>query len=245
VTKILAHRGASHERPENTMLAFRRAAEVHADGLEMDVHLLPDGTLIVRHDAVLGRCEEKEGSIYGYTGDKLKQICVCGDKKAYSEAVMPEFEELLSWLDTNDLFLNCEIKSNGFTRGIEDRVVAAVKAHGLTDRVIFSSFDHYLLDALKQKYPEMAVGTLYGSCFGMDMAAYCAAHHFNAIHPHFADVTAEQVAKCHANGIAVNVWTVDEPADLRRMFDLGVDAVISNDPAKAIAVYAAWQKEQH
>ena len=85
MTNIQAHRGASKERPENTMAAFRRAEELHADGIEMDVHLLPDGSLAVHHDDQLGRTVNGTGSIYGYTFAQLRELSAgAGFSPAYT-----------------------------------------------------------------------------------------------------------------------------------------------------------------
>jgi len=72
MTKIHAHRGASAERPENTMAAFRRAKEMGAYGIEMDVHLLNDGTLAVHHDTDLGRCDNATGRITSFDYNTIR-----------------------------------------------------------------------------------------------------------------------------------------------------------------------------
>lgn len=230
---ILAHRGASKERPENTMAAFRRAEELNAFGLETDVHLLPDGTMIVRHDDNLGRCENASGSIYSFSEAELQKIPVGKNHPGkFENETMPSFGELLQWLQSNRMYLNVEIKPGGFLSEIGEQTVQALEEYRMKDRCIISSFDHHILHEIKQRHPDYKVGILYGQP-NDDVINYCLKYGFDAIHPHYRLISRSLVRACHENGIAVNVWTVDEPDDIRRMIEWGVDAVISNDAATA------------
>lgn len=233
---IQAHRGASKERPENTMAAFRRAAELGSFGLEMDVHLLPDGSMIVHHDDDLGRCENASGSLYSYTGAQLQKIAVGKNHPGeFEQEPMPTFDELLQWLQTNDLFLNVEIKPGAFITEVGERTVQMLEQYGMKDRCIISSFNHEILREIKQQHPEYKVGILYSQP-NDDVVAYCLKYGFDAIHPYYRIIDEALVRECHRNGIAVNVWTVDEPDDIRRMIEWGVDGVISNDAATALDI---------
>lgn len=230
---ILAHRGASKERPENTMAAFRRAEELNVFGLEMDVHLLPDGTMIVRHDDNLGRCENVSGSIYSLSGAEVQKIPVGKNHPGeFENETMPSFGELLQWLQTNRMFLNVEIKPGGFLSEVGERTVEALEQYRMRERCIISSFDHHILREIKQRHPEYKVGILYSQPCG-DVVDYCLKYGFDAIHPYYRLISEPLVRDCHRSGIAVNVWTVDEPDDIRRMIEWGVDSVISNDAAAA------------
>lgn len=245
MTNIQAHRGASKERPENTMAAFRRAEELHADGIEMDVHLLPDGSLAVHHDDQLGRTVNGTGSIYGYTFAQLRELSAgAGFSPAYRDERVPSFRELLEFLKGNDLVLNVEIKTNtGFLTGVEDAVVDMLREYRMEGRCIISSFNHFVLANIKKRAPELPVGALYGFTLGKDMAEYAAANGFNALHADYHLVDRALVEKAHSLGIAVNVWTVDQPADIRRMLELHVDNIISNDAALALELRDAFEKE--
>ncbi|MDF2821040.1 MAG: glpQ [Clostridiales bacterium] len=231
MVKILAHRGASKERPENTMSAFKRAAEVGADGIELDVHLLCDGSLVVHHDSKLGRCENVKGNIYDFSKENIKSFSV-GDwfSRKYEKEFIPYFIEVLEFLKGNNLFLNVEIKSDGiFMNNIADEVVSLLEKYNMINRCIISSFNHFILKEIKEKYPRYRVGILYSDSFCYDVVDYCKAHKFDAIHPNFREVDKNLVKLCHANGILVNVWTVDSYGDFLRMKEYGVDTVITND----------------
>lgn len=235
MVKIQAHRGASKERPENTMSAFKHALKLDADGIELDVHMLHDGSLVVHHDAVLGRCENAQGSIYDYTKDNIKSFSV-GAKfsKEYKSEVTAFFYEVLDFLKGNDMFLNVEIKAEGgFVSHVGDEVVKLLYDYNMADRCIISSFNHYILKDIKYWHPKYKVGILYGDAGGYDVIAYCKRYKFDAIHPHYNSVNKELVELCHKNNILVNVWTVDLPADISKMIELGADTIITNDVASA------------
>ncbi len=233
MTKIHAHRGASAERPENTMAAFRRAKEMGAYGIEMDVHLLNDGTLAVHHDADLGRCDNTTGRITSFDYNTIRSFSV-GEKFApeYKDERVPYFTELLDYLQENPIFLNCEIKSlEENVDHIAVPVLQLLEAYHMSDKCIISCFNQEVLVEIKEKFPQYKVGWLTDG--KMERLDYCIEHHFEAVHPYYEEITPEYVKYAHDHGILVNVWTVDKEEDIRRMKDCGVDIVISNDVATA------------
>ena len=233
--KVQAHRGASKERPENTMSAFRRALELGADGIELDVHLLCDGTIIVRHDSDLGRCESIEGNIYNYSKENIKSFSVGSwFSEEYKNEVIPYFTEVLEFLKGNELFLNVEIKPGTFFIDASvEKVLKLLEKYNMANRCIISSFNHYMLKEIKEKFPRYKVGILYSYPYKYDVINYCKKHGFDAVHPYYKSIDKQFVDACHQNGILVNVWTVDAPEDLQRMKEYGVDTVISNDVVTA------------
>lgn len=235
--QIQAHRGASAVRPENTMSAFYEAERLGADAIELDVHLLFDGTLVVHHDRDLGRCEAPTDSIYEYRSSNIKSFSV-GEKfdSSYQKEVIPLFEEVLQFLQRNQLILNVEIKNDfGFITDVSGAVIHMLEEYHMKDRCIISSFDHHVLQDIKQKYPAYKVGILYASTFGIDIVDYAKQYHFDALHPCFTTVTKALVEKAHQNGIAVNTWTVNTAENVKRMKECGVDSVISNEVEMALS----------
>lgn len=231
--KIQAHRGASKERPENTMSAFIRARELQADGIELDVHLLPDGTLAVHHDAMLGRCEQPQRSIYEYDAASIKTFSV-GDKFSprYAEEKVPLFREVLEFLKDNALFLNVEIKADsGFLTDIAAKTAELLEEYHMAERCIISSFQHEILKEITKRFPNYKTGALYVRPYRTNIAEYCKYHGFAAAHPYYRYIDQELVRACHKYGIQVNAWTVDQ--DFEKMDALGVDTVITNDVASA------------
>ena len=236
MTRIQAHRGASCERPENTLSAFRRAIELGAGGIELDVHLLPDGELVVHHDDRLGRCEpEAEGSLYHNTADQLARINAGGRFSPQWTDGISRFSEVLDLIAPSGLYLNVEIKANtGFLNDIAARTIAMLRDYGMEGRSIISSFNHFVLKQVRQLAPEMPTGVLYSDTYGQDMVAYACRHGFQALPGDYHLVVERVVTAAHAAGLEVNVWTVDEPEDIRHQLSLGVDNLISNNPALAL-----------
>lgn len=236
MTKIWAHRGASIERPENSMSAFKRAHELSSAGIELDIYLLPDGNLIVHHDHNLGVHENKERYITDYNVKTIKNLDIA---KKFSEEFGPEriplLSEVLEWMKDTDMYLNAEIKSpDGFISDVGIKTAEMIIEYGMQDRTIISCFLHHFLKDIKQKYPNIKTGILYVKAHGIDIVKYCLDNGFDAIHPLFVNLDKNTVDRCHENGIDVNVWTVDGKEDILRMKEFGVDSIITNDPAKAI-----------
>jgi glycerophosphoryl diester phosphodiesterase len=227
MTRVLAHRGAAHEAPENTIAAFLDARRLGADGVELDVRLSGDGAFVVHHDA----------AIHG-----IGPISEC------NVVDLPASVPLLSAAleACEGLVVNVEIKNHpdepGFdpTRAVATHVVEEILALDLEAEILISSFDLACVHAAKSAGPGLGVGLLTGIGADVGRALEQAVDAgFDALHPFVLDVTEEFVRAAHGAGIAVNTWTVDAEADLVRMRDFGVDAVITDDVALARRVVEA------
>lgn len=230
---VWAHRGASAYAPENTLEAFRLANEMHADGIELDVHLSKDGEVVVGHDesvkrVTLGAVDKR---LVDMMVEEMQQIDVWNGKEGYHGAHVPTLREVLEFLKTNDMFLNIELKTTDiFYEGIEKKTVALVHEYGLADRVIYSSFNHYSLMLAREADPDCQIAPLYSE--GMFEPHTYALHlKANAIHPHFLTLLIPGTAEgCHANGIKINPWTVDDEEKMRWLISIGCNALITNRP---------------
>lgn len=221
MTKILGHRGARSECPENTMVAFKRSAELGSYGIETDVHLLYDGSLIIYHDNKISNTKE---SIYRFDREGLQDRIV----------QMPCFEEVAEFCAHSRQFLNIEIKDeSGFLTDVGEKVVGILEKYNLQNNCIVSCFRHHTLMKIKQNHPEFQVGALYWHRNKFDVINYCIKNNIDAVHPNFTDVDKDFVDKCHDNGIAVNVWTVNQHEDIMNMLEIGVDIIITDDVATA------------
>jgi glycerophosphoryl diester phosphodiesterase len=223
---VLAHRGASTSFPENTIRAFAAAGEQGADGVELDVRRTADGALAVRHDPGL-----PDG-----------RLVVATDRADLPEDV-PLLEAALEACAGLAL-VNVEIKNwpedpdfDPHAR-VVDAVVALLDRRGELDdgRVVVSSFHRPTIERVHALAPAVATALLTIDVPDRDelLADLAAAGH-RALHPHHAFVDAELVAACHRAGLALNTWTCDDPERIRWLADLGVDAVVTNDPALALA----------
>lgn len=232
--KIQAHRGASCERPENTLSAFRRAVKLGADGIELDVHKVADGSIIVFHDTNLKRCIGVDRNIYELTGEQIRAYnfrAVYGS--SYKHEHVPYLFEVLNLLSDKDIFINVEIKANSTDSQIEFDVLQILYDYRIESRCMISSFNHDILKSIKKIDSAIKVGALYHSAYTWSPAQYAVEHGFDAMHPQFESITPEMVAECHTKGILVNAYTVDRPSDMKRMMEYGVDSIITNDVAIA------------
>jgi glycerophosphoryl diester phosphodiesterase len=222
MTAVFAHRGCTDGFAENTIDAFVEAKRLGADGVELDVRLTADGALAVHHDAeVPGQGVVAELTV----ADLPASVPLLGDVLAACEGMV----------------VNVEIKNApqdpGFdaTEAVAGLTAAAIAESGWTERVIVSSFQVATLRAVQAADGRLALGALWG--FGEEPGAAlrdAAAAGFRAVHPFVSFVTPGLVEGAHDLGLAVNVWTVNSPEDLRAMVDLGVDAVITDRLPEAL-----------
>ncbi|MEG0753126.1 MAG: glycerophosphodiester phosphodiesterase family protein [Angelakisella sp.] len=160
-TLNIAHRGFHLSAPENTVAAFRAAAQLGADGIETDVQLTKDGQLVVHHNYTIDACSNGHGAISGMTLSELRRYLYVGtDGKVYPDTYIPTLEECLKASNTLEL-INIELKAPiDRTLPYVERVVKEVSALGCTQRVVISAFDHRLLEQVKKLNPELRVGVL-------------------------------------------------------------------------------------
>jgi len=234
-TTIHAHRGASAYRPENTLEAFSLAIKQGADCLEMDVHLTKDGEIVVTHDERLDRVSNGTGHINDYTLEELKSYNF-GKLFPDMKCQIPTLTEVFSLVKTTETSLNIEVK--GFERlyhELPQKLVTLAKKYDMENRIIYSSFNHYYLQQIKSIEPSAKIGLLYELGL-VDPWVYAKYLNADAIHPHYAIITAlpETVKHCHDNGIKVNVWTVDDPNVIKLMLKCAVDGIITNKPDIAL-----------
>jgi glycerophosphoryl diester phosphodiesterase len=229
---ILAHRGGSAHAPENTLAAFERGFQDGADGFELDVHLSKDGIPVVSHDFTLERVTGVREAVAALTVRELASLDAGSwFSPEFHDQFIPTLEQVLALATGKDLLINIEIKA-GYRRypGIEEACLDQVARAAGHLRVIFSSFDHYCLRRIKEIDPQAATGALY-SCSLIDAHEYALRIGVDALHPHHMVIDADYMAACRKAGIQVNTWTVNDPVRARELWAMGVDAIITDDPA--------------
>ena len=239
--KVFAHRGASHYAPENTLPAFALAAAQGADGIELDVHLSQDGELVVIHDETLDRTTDGTGLVRDHTLTQLQALCADNHMPGFADARIPTLREVLALVRPTPLLVNIELKTGVlWYEGIEQKALDLVREMGMADRVIWSSFNHYSIETVRQLAPEAETAYLYSDII-CDVERYAAAHGVRGLHPGLWNVKmADLLQRYLASGLAVRVWTVNDAADLRWLLEAGAD-VITNDPPLALTVRAALE----
>ena len=161
-TKVWAHRGASGYAPENTLDAFRKAVEMGADGIELDVQMTKDGELVVIHDETIDRVSNGKGWVKDYTYEELKKFNFNKTHLEYTKEEIPTLEQVYLLIKPTNLTINVEIKTGiVFYPGIEGRVLELTERLGMKERVIYSSFNHYTIRKIKELDPQAKTGMLY------------------------------------------------------------------------------------
>jgi glycerophosphoryl diester phosphodiesterase len=233
--RIIAHRGASLLAPENTLAAFRAAIAVGADGVEFDVQASRDGVPVVIHDARLERTTSGRGWVSEASAAELGALEAGAwfDPPLAGEGV-PTLQAVLALLAPSPLALHIELKTARCAYpGLVPAVHRLVQAAGLAARTTLSSFNHHSLREARALRPPLDCAVLLYEAL-IEPWAYAAQHGFQALHPHHATVDAELVQSCHAAGLAVRPYTVDDAAEAQRLLALGVDGLITNDPARLL-----------
>ena len=236
---ILAHRGASRRAPENTMAAFRLAAQLGADGIELDVQLSKDGEAVVMHNSTVDRTSDGHGRVRDLLLAELRVLDAGGwFAPEFTGERIPTLAEVLHELGPR-LVLNIELKTaTVFGGGLEAEVVRLVEDAALGERVILSSFDPLALWRVRRLNPHLSTGLLYAP----DSPLYVRGRWLQplarpaALHPRWDMLDGPSVAAAQRRGLAVRPWTCDDPDGLRRLAGWGVDAIITNVPDLTRAV---------
>lgn len=229
--QVIGHRGASAVEPENTMRAFGRALDDGADGVELDVRLAATGELVVAHDPTFRRRAGDPREVGRMSWAEIAGVDVGNGERP------PLLDDVFDLALQRGATIHVEIKTNG-PRGGE---VAAALCAALRERadrlpdLVVSSFDPRALAVVRRRAPRIATGLLFGASQGWALRSGALAHVLGtaAVHPERWLVDARRVEAWHRAGRRVHVWTVDEPAELRRLQAIGVDAVFANDPGAA------------
>jgi glycerophosphoryl diester phosphodiesterase len=241
--RFFGHRGAAGVAPENTLPSFGRARSDGVDVLELDVHATRDGEVVVLHDPTLERTTDGAGPVSALTFAELARLDAGyrfspdgGRSFPFrGQGVrIPRLADLLR--EFPDVPLNIEIKAEG--ADIVAAVVAMVRA--ARARIVLAAEHDAIMQAIRAAAPEIPT-----SCATGEVAAFIGALQTGAtptlpagavalqIPPSFGDVTLitlESVAAAHAIGVEVHVWTINEPAEARRLLALGCDGIMTDVP---------------
>jgi glycerophosphoryl diester phosphodiesterase len=229
---ILAHRGASASAPENTLAAFALAMEQGADGIELDVTRCATGEVVVIHDATVDRTTDGSGAVTALPLETLRALDAgAWFGPSWSGERIPLLDEVFE-LVGGRLRINIEIKREGSGAGLEEQLAAQVRRHALQHDVIISSFSPRALRRIRHFAPELprALLTALPAPLELTLAWATPLIEPRALHPHHGMVSATMIRKAHHRGLRVNVWTVNDPAAMRRMIALEVDGIITDRP---------------
>ncbi|MBU1310282.1 MAG: glycerophosphodiester phosphodiesterase [Gammaproteobacteria bacterium] len=224
--QIIAHRGASGDYPENTLLAIEQAITQGADAVEIDVFAV-QGELIVIHDHHLARTTNGSGSIYQHNLAQLQQLDAGLGQR------IPTLWQVLQLLAPTTLWLNIELKGDNTVAPLLPLLERA--KHELEfdpSRLLISSFNHHLLAALKLQLPALKLGALTAS-MPVDYAAFAQQLQADSVNCDVSFINQAFVDDAKARSLKVYVYTVDQADDIARMAQYGVDGIFSNYPARS------------
>lgn len=242
---IWAHRGCSMMNPENTLLAFKKAAELEGiTGIEFDVQLTKDNEIVVIHDERVDRTTDGTGYVQEYTLNELKQLFIAGDDEIHRIPTLREtFELLAPYCKGKGLHLNIELKNSEIRyEGMEQRVIDMVSEFNLEDYVVYSSFNHDSIGLIKQIKADAEVAYLAGDYHRcMDGIGKYGGM---TIHPAQwgMPINKGDVETIRNAGLCVRMWNGSEPLygqlrtlpdmDLREYYRLGATDIFTNVPER-------------
>ena len=161
-TQIWAHRGASAYAPENTLAAFELSAEMGVNGIELDVHMSRDGSLVVVHDEKVNRTSKGSGFVKDMTLAELKKLDFSKGFKAYPKERIPTLKEVYELLAQTDIKINVELKCDKIVyEGLWDKLIELEQQTKMQGRILYSSFNWDVLTKLLNVDNGAKVGLLY------------------------------------------------------------------------------------
>jgi glycerophosphoryl diester phosphodiesterase len=228
---ITAHRGASGAAPENTLAAIEGAITDGADWVEFDVQEIADGTVVVWHDSDFKRIAGVDRKIWDVTPEELREIDIGSwFSPEFKDQRVPTLAEVLD-LCRGKIKLNIELKYYGHNDRLEEKVIEQVEAAGLESDVVLMSLKQELVARAQELRPDWPVGLLTAVALG-NLTKFEV--DFYAVSTGIA--TGRFIRNVHGLDREVYVWTVNEPVQMAAMMGLGVDNIITDEPALARSV---------
>ena len=237
--EIFAHRGASGTRPENTMPAFRKAAELPIAGIEFDIHLTADGEPVVIHDETVDRTTDGTGWVKDMTFAEIRKLDAGSWFSAEFEGErIPSLREVLEQFHGTAHRLNIELKSDVLPYpGMREKVIRLVREFGLEERVILSSFDHVTIREVKREAPEIETGVLFMEILA-DAPGYAASIGADALHSAIPYAVREPGIRAAATGSLIRVFTVNSREHAEWLRRSGARAIFTDYPEEMARLFS-------
>lgn len=225
-----AHRGFKGKYPENTMLAFKKAVEAGADGIEFDVHLSKDGQLVIIHDETLDRTTDGEGLVCEKTLEELQNLNASKLYPDFDIQKIPTLREYFEFAKDKEIVTNIELKNSIIEyKGLEEKVYELIKEYGLGDKIIISSFNHNSLVRFKKLAPEIKCGVLESSRLYKPWE-YVKKLGMEYFHPMNFTIDKEIAEEFVKNNIGLNIWFGKADYDYSLYLDCNPSGLITDYP---------------
>ncbi len=232
---VIAHRGISGRYPENTLVAFQHAINAGSDWIELDVQTTLDGVVIVSHDTRADRCTDGQGPFKMMTLDEVKQLDAGSWFGAeFAGHRIPTLEETLNFMGDGRIRVCIEVKGDetGDYLRTAWETVRIVQQHNFLRHAMIASFNHETLRAVKTWEPLIATSLdpepQDGTCTPWELCQQVLRFNINAMQHKYDTLTPDIIDEAHQHGFSLWTWTVNEPDDMRRMIEMGVDAIMTD-----------------
>ena len=236
---VTAHRGFSGAAPENTLIAFQKGIEAGSDMIELDVHLSRDGKIVVIHDETLDRTTNGKGWVADRTLKELKRLDAGSSfGPQFAGEKIPTLREVLE-LAKGRILVNIEIKNPTHRQysiiELTDKTRREVEKAGMTDKVIYSSFNPVSLEWIEKKEPRARVALLYHRPWNF-LPDIPGSREYSVLNLRNINLTREKVAEIKKAGKKINVYTVNTEEEMEQFIRWGVDGIITNHPDKLLEI---------
>lgn len=228
---IIAHRGFTQGHVENTLEAVEAAIRLGCDGIEVDLRMTRDGELVIFHDKTLQRLAGTEDVVEELTASGIRKIVLPRGAR------LPTLEELLDLVRERAL-LNLEIKTVRFwSSSVEKKLVQTLRSFRLSSSILVSSFHPFALRRLRKIAPDLKRGYLIADRYARTRYRPLLAKMIGpfSLNASLEMTTSEWVAAAHQAGMRIFVWTVNDPNDMRRLVEIGVDGIFSDRPDRLLS----------
>ena len=230
--RLCAHRGFNSVAPENSMPAFGAAVALGAEEIEFDLWSTKDGVLVSCHDSTLDRVSDGSGKIYDHTYEELLRLDFgVKHSEKFGGLKIPTFEEILQKF-AGRVIMNIHVKiwDMNFDEPMIEEIVALIRKYDCEKHIYFMTASDKIIKRVMEYAPDLKV------CVGwdgnkdpmsiVDRAIALGAYKVQLFKPYFNQ---QSIDKAHAHGILCNVFWADDPDEARRYFEMGIDAVLTND----------------
>ncbi len=248
---IIAHRGASALAPENTLAAFQKAIDDGAEGIELDVRLSKDGIPVVFHDSSLYRLGRIAGNVSDFTVKELQKFDVGSwfniknpqlAVEKFSIETVPTLVEIIEFLTDYKGLIYIELKCKESEIELLVKAVCQVISQSLLlPNILVKSFKLEAIPIIRRLCPDVKTVALFApkimAIFRKEKHLVKIAHELDAdqISLHFSLATRKLMQKAAKKNLPVTIWTADNPRWVKRAVDLGINAIITNNPARLLS----------
>jgi glycerophosphoryl diester phosphodiesterase len=245
--QVIAHRGFSGIAPENTMTAFKKAIEIGADMIELDVMLSKDGELVVIHDKTVNRTTNGKGKVSELSLSDLKKLDAGSwFKKHFSGEKIPTLEEVFD-LAHGKIQLNIEIKKDAYNPyrkkgGVEEKTVKLIEKYNMSSGVLVSSFNPLIIQRIKEFSPEVATAILYRYRINRSLVKGFNNLNVNAVNPGKRFFNKKATQEVHKSDLKINIYTINQKREMKKFIKMGVDGIITNYPDRVFEVLEELNK---